>query len=228
MEPATTTLDFTCLQAAPAKRSAASRYEGVCAIFQSGPTVGVGPVTRLLIKRTAACARKDRTVEQPEVGFLAQRRQRLRRKSRSHDDLHEPFGEQIGDLGAKRPVKRQHPAERGQRVAGPSGVEGLELGRAHADARWGDVFKNDRGGLFELVDGVPRPGGVEKIVVRQFLAVKLRESRFFLVGPGVKRRALVGILTIAQILDLAQLDGELLGNAASSRLGAQAEAIIVS
>ena len=130
------------------------------------------------------------------------------------DDLEEDRGEALGDRAIHLARQRHDPAERGDRVAGQRGLPRGEERRALGGAARIGVLDDDAGRAAELArDGGGR-GGVEDVVVRQRLALERRLARRERSGLGVRSRApvagsrLVGILAVAERLDLLEADGE--------------------
>ena len=159
--------------------------------------------------------------EDPEVGLLRQRRQRLVVVGRGDDDLGEHGRQRRRGGRRQRPVDGDDAAERADRITRVGLlVGGRDVGGDGDAARVG-VLDDDARRFVEAVHEAPRRLGVEQVEVAELLAAVLGDG----VPPAaatdgaVARRLLVRVLAVAQVLDPLeaqrqcgrQLTGDLVG-----------------
>ena len=118
-------------------------------------------------------------------------------------------------------VRATTPAERGDGIPGERGLPGLEQRRALGGATGVRVLDDDAGGAAELARDGGRGRRIQDVVVRERLAlerrVAAREGTDLPVraGPPVARCRLVGVLAVAERLDL--LEARRSGSAGTGR-----------
>ena len=92
---------------------------------------------------------------------------------RCDDDLGKYFDDRLGDGGIDLAVKRDDAAESRNRVGRQGASVGFLVRRADADAGRICVLDDRDGEFVEVVDQIPRRFGIDVVVERHLLAVKL-------------------------------------------------------
>src|SRR6266850_3601445 len=153
----------------------------------------------------------QRHLQHPEVSFPGKDLLCFRLDARRDHHLGELGGERFGGLRVERAVERQDPAESRHRI----GLERLRVGFREGVGDGGaagvGVLDDHAGRVGEALDALPCRVRVGDVVVGQFLSLDLavggdpaRRAAFV----TVKSRSLVGVLAVAEVFDLLELQVE--------------------
>ena len=108
---------------------------------------------------------------------------------RRDDHFGKDAGDLAGHLHTDRPIGRDHPAVRRDRIAGVGFAMGLGDVRSEGNAAWVGMFDDRDGGLVEVAGGPPRGVRINVIVVGHLFAVQLLSVRE---SPSRTRNAIQG------------------------------------